>query len=127
MDYGLITGVEPPEGEAAAAFDAFEPARWAMGDTRRYAERVSLVDMTPQPDRASSGYALASNHELLALAPDGGEPLAVMLESGRYTVEWFDVTDRTTAQAEAVDITDLWTSFTAPFDGPAVVYLAHRD
>ena len=35
MDFGLIGGVNPPDPTAGApmSFEAFEPARYAMGDT----------------------------------------------------------------------------------------------
>ena len=46
-------------GRGVRAVRGFEPARWAMGDTRRYAERMSLIDMEPRPDRSSTGFALA--------------------------------------------------------------------
>ena len=36
------------------AFDAFEPARLAMGDTVRYAERARLIEMQPWRDLCSS-------------------------------------------------------------------------
>jgi Family of unknown function (DUF6298) len=41
MDFGLIGGVNPPDPKAGGpmAFETFEPARFAMGDTVRYAER----------------------------------------------------------------------------------------
>jgi hypothetical protein len=42
MDYGIIGGVNPPDPSAGGpmSYAAFEPARYAMGDTRRFAERV---------------------------------------------------------------------------------------
>ena len=53
-------------------FEFYEPARYAMGDTRRYAERVSLVDMEPRTDVASTGFALANpGQEYLVLEPTG--------------------------------------------------------
>ncbi len=66
MDFGLIGGVNPSD----PAYASFEPARFAMGDTRRYAERVNLVDMAPHADLASTGYALAKpGTEYLVLQP----------------------------------------------------------
>ena len=63
MDFGLIAGLEPagespPRPECRRS--SYEPARWAMGDTRRYAERIGLIDMQPGRDLASTGYALAN-------------------------------------------------------------------
>ena len=75
MDFGIIAGVKPPDPTAGGpmAFDAFEPARLAMGDTVRYAERVWLIEMQPRGDLSSTGYLLASpGVEYLALQPEAG-------------------------------------------------------
>ena len=75
MDFGIIAGVNPPDPTAGGpmAFDAFEPARLAMGDTVRYAERVWLIEMQPRGDLSSTGYLLASpGVEYLALQPEAG-------------------------------------------------------
>ena len=56
MDYGLIAGVKAPD-------PAFEPARYAMGDTLRYATRMNLIATQPRGELSSTGYALASPGE----------------------------------------------------------------
>ena len=62
MDFGLSSGVESTgrsnSETAPASFEGFEPARWAMGDTRRFAERMNLIEMVPRDDLSSTGYAL---------------------------------------------------------------------
>jgi hypothetical protein len=131
MDYGLIGGVEPSGSTGPEAgvppFEAFEPARWAMGDTRRLADRIGLVDMQPRRETASTGYALVNpGVEYVVLEPAGnGEPFTVSLAPGRYSVEWFGVTDRDsrTGESMAVDAEGP-IEFRAPFTaGPAVLYL----
>jgi hypothetical protein len=107
MDFGLIGGLEPAGASAADSgvplFEAYEATRYAMGDTRRYAERVDLVAMTPAPSLASTGYVLAEpGGAYLVLAPEGGA-LTVTVEPGRYRVEWFDVLARATRRADALD------------------------
>jgi hypothetical protein len=49
MDLGLIGGVNPPDPSAGepGASAAFQPARYAMGDTLRFAERINLIQMQP--------------------------------------------------------------------------------
>ena len=128
MDFGLLFGVDPPDPAAGGpmSFDAFEPARWAMGDTARFAERMDLVRMEPLIDVSTTGYALAKpGSEYLVLAPEGGE-LSVRLLRGRYLVEWFGVESRETVAAEAVTTErDAEVAFGPPagIAGPAVLYL----
>jgi hypothetical protein len=59
MDFGLIGGVSPSEA-GAQSYAAFEPARHAMGDTLRYAQRMNLIEMQPRGELSSTGYVLAS-------------------------------------------------------------------
>ena len=128
MDFGLIGGYQP-SGESnpdAAPFEAFEPARFAMGDTRRFAERVSLVDMVPSTDAASTRFALVNRGvELIVLEPAGdGRPFEVELAKGRYAGEWFNVGTREAFTADPVEAAaDGRVTFTAPFDGAAAVLL----
>ena len=59
MDYGLLDGFDAGGSGAdgtPSPFDAMEPARYAMGDTRRYAERMDLIAMTPRGELASTGF-----------------------------------------------------------------------
>jgi hypothetical protein len=131
MDYGLIAGLEPgdesPAETGVPPFSYYEPARWAMGDTRRYAERMGLIDMRPRYDIASTGYALANpGSEYLVLEPDGdGRAFTVDLRAGSYQVEWFDVTTRKTTANDVLSVeSDGTAEFSSPFPpGPTVVYL----
>ncbi len=97
--------------------------RAAMGHVRLIASVVDLGAMTPAPQVASSGYALAGGGAVLALAPDSG-PLRVDLRSQRHRmrVDWFDVaTGHVTAGAEIDG--GRFAEVQNPFDGAAVVYL----
>jgi hypothetical protein len=132
MDFGLIAGLqpagEPPADTGVPPFEFYEPARWAMGDTRRYAERVGLIDMSPCPEAASTGYALVSpGSEYLVLDPHGdGRVFTVNLPAGSYAVEWFDVTARETVAGNPLTVPSVaMIEFTSPFAfGPAVLYLS---
>ena len=135
MDFGLIGGLEPtgesPADTGEPPFEAYEPARWAMGDTRRYAERMDLVATQPRADTASTGYALVrAGAEYLVLEPHGdGQAFTVDLAPGTYAVEWFDVTARDTAAADPRTVEQAGPAeFAAPFrSGPAVLYLSRTD
>jgi hypothetical protein len=129
MDFGIIDGVSPSDPSSAASpYEAFEPARYAMGDTLRYAERMDLIRMEPRGDLSSTGYALANpGQQYLVLQPsETGDPFSVTLDAGTYAVEWFSVNSRETEEAgKLTSESDGSVSFTAPFPeaGPVVLYL----
>ena len=129
MDFGIISGVDPdPSSDAWSTYQAFEPARHAMGDTRRYAERMNLIGMRPRGDLSSTGYALVDpGREYLVLDPGGTpDPLTVTVDPGSYAVEWFAVGPRTTVRAGTLMVERPGpVPLVPPFEptGPAVLYL----
>ena len=136
MDFGLLGGLQPggdPDPEAGVPpFGFYEAARWAMGDTRRYAERMNLVEMEPRGDLSSTGYALVNpGEEYLVLEPDGdGRAVTIELTAGRYSVEWFNIASRSAEAAEAVVVdADRRVELASPWPtDPAVLHLvAKRD
>ena len=119
MDFGLIGGASPPDA-------AFEPARYATGDTRRFAERMNLIAMEPRDDLSSTGYTLASpGEEYLVLQPgDKGGPFTVMLEPGNYSAEWFSIASRETVPGEQTTVQGATgTGFSAPPGSSGLVVL----
>jgi Family of unknown function (DUF6298)/Putative collagen-binding domain of a collagenase len=101
--------------------------RSALGQTRRYAERIDLARAQPSVTLASTGYALASpGREYLVYQPDGG-PFSLDLRATRasYSVEWFDPGRDRTSTGGAVAGGAVLT-FTPPVDGQAVLYLKRR-
>jgi hypothetical protein len=127
MDFGLIGGVNPPDPKAGGpmSFETFEPARFAMGDTVRYADRVGLIDMEPRADLSSTRFTLANpGAEYLTLQPERGD-LTVTVEPGRYSVEWFGVDGRETVEAKDVTVDAAGpVSFHPPLDTePSILYL----
>jgi len=129
MDFGLIGGVSPPDPSAGPmSFAAFDPARYAMGDTVRFAEGMNLIAMEPHGHLTSTGYALANpGEEYLGLQPsDAAEPFTVTLDTGTYAVEWFGLDDRETVGADEVTVHgSTATGFRAPYPaaGPVVLHL----
>ena len=130
MDFGIIGGVNPPDPSAGApmSYAAFEPARYAMGDTLRFAERMRLMEMEPRGELSSTGYALVNpGREYLVLQPRAtAGAFTVRLAAGTYTVEWFGVGSRQTVGAgEVTAERDEDLAFTAPMPEaePAVLYL----
>jgi hypothetical protein len=127
MDFGIITGVNPPES-SAGEYKAFEAARYAMGDTLRYAEKMNLINMEPRTDLSSTGFVLANpGEEYLFLQPsDAPEPFTVKVQPGTYAVEWFNVNSRETKRDGNVTVDSVGDpKFLSPFQpgGPAVLYL----
>jgi uncharacterized protein DUF6298 len=128
MDFGLIGGVNPPDPKAGGpmSFETFEPARFAMGDTVRFAERMGLIGMTPRGDVTSTGYALVNpGVEYLILQPEPSATFTVTLEPSTYAVEWFRVEGRETVDADQVTVDgNDPRRFEPPFpDGPSIAYL----
>jgi hypothetical protein len=108
----------PPTRDAG-----FIAAREAMGDTRRYADKIGLSAMLPRGDLTSTGYALANpGSEYLIYQPASG-PLTVHLTVGAYDYEWFNPSSGKIYSTGAVTVADDERSFTPPFAGGAMLYL----
>jgi hypothetical protein len=128
-DLGIVTGVNPPDPSSGSpSFASLEPARYAMGDTLRFAREMDLAEMELRGDLSSTGYALANpGEEYLVLQPsETADPFTVELETGVYSAEWHSLTTREAKEAGKVAVEgDRSASFTAPFAeaGPAVLYL----
>jgi len=133
MDYGIIDVVHPLDPELGApSYESLEPARYAMGDTLRFASRMRLIAMAPHSDLSSTSYALADpGKEYLVLQPtEALSPFTVTLEPGSYMLEWFSVTSRQTVsdgevfveRSEAITFTPKTT-----MTGPCVLYLKRRE
>jgi len=129
MDFAIVDVVNPPGASVGLPpYEASEPARYAMGDTLRFAQRMQLLTMEPLGDLSSTGYALANpGEEYIVLQPgEAGNEFSLMLDTGTYTVEWFSVNTRETQVADNITIERGENiHFTPPFDvpGPAVLYL----
>jgi hypothetical protein len=127
-DLGIFGGIPPEDPSAGSpSFSSLEPARFAMGDTVRWAERIGLREMAPSGELASSGFALANpGVEYLVLQPDeDANGVEVELEAGTYHVEWFSLADRESRDGAdlTVDAGRHMLSRPADTDGPVVFYL----
>jgi Family of unknown function (DUF6298) len=108
MDFGIIGGVDPPDRSAGGpmSFEAFEPARWAMGDTARFARQLNLIEMEPRGELSSTGFVMANEgREYAVLQPTGTtDPFTVTLERGTYEAEWFSIEARESLQGDPVSV-----------------------
>ena len=103
----------------------WEPTRRAMGDTRRYAQKMDLAAMTPRPDLASTGYCLANpGLEYLVYLPEGGNVTLNLRDgSGSFAVEWFlPQVNRTLPGAHPLEGGG-YVVTAPPYTGDAVLYL----
>ena len=106
----------------------WDPTRRAMCDTRRYAEKMDLAEMTPHPELASSRYCLANpGDEYLVYLPEGGAvTLNLLGGQGEFAVEWFfPRINRTMPGAHPLSGGD-YVATVAPFTGDAVLYLKKK-
>lgn len=116
--WGYIPDKELWKGQAERG----QGARQAMGDTRRYAERINLAAMTPQEVLSPTKYCLADPGEEYLIYQPKKEEFAVKLPEGKYAVEWFDPESSKAVRADSVTGGDEQ-RFTPPFRGDAVLYL----
>ncbi len=102
--------------------------RAAMGQTRRYAERMELAKATPQPALASTGYCLAHadrrDPEYLVYLPEAGRVTVDLSGTeGALAVEWFQPESGETTKGKAVQGGGS-VQFQTPFQGQdAILYL----
>lgn len=129
MDYGIIDVVHPLDPELGVpSYESLEPARYAMGDTLRFASRIRLIAMEPRSDLGSTGYILAHpGKEYLVLQPDeSASPFTVTLEPGIYSAEWFSISSRQAISDSGMLVERSGTITFTPkttMTGPVVLYL----
>jgi len=122
MDFGIIDVVDPLDPALGVpSYESLEPARYAMGDTLRFARRMRLIGMQPRGDLSSTGYALADpGGEYLVLQPaEPADPFTVTVDPGTYAVQWYGVNSRERATADELTVSSRAAiSFSAPLATP---------
>ncbi len=101
--------------------------RQNVSQARAYAQCMDLAHAVPRGDLANTGYCLANpGKEYLVYAPNGWKIVVDLSNAkGELRVEWFDPTQAKATEAGKVR-GGSHRQFTAPFNGPAVLYLAHE-
>lgn len=103
---------------------AYELIRVAMGDTRKYADRMNMVAMKPSVDVSSTRYALVNaGQEYLVFQPEAGKEFTVKLNAGNYKFEWFNAATSKVEGTGNISVDDGDRAFTPPFESEAVLYL----
>jgi hypothetical protein len=135
-DLGIMSGAKPADptrsGPGTPPYQAFEAARYALGDTLRYAQKVQLPAMVPRSELSSTGYALVDpGREYLVLQPqEQGGSFTVTLEAGTYALVWHDLASREMRGPEQLLVERSGSfSFSAPFaqPGAAVLHLERNE
>ena len=108
-----------------------EEIRVAMGDTREYAQRIDLKNMSPREDLCSTKFCLANpGHEYLIYLPSESCPapskcmLTIDLSDADspMTIEWFSP-DRRERKNDGLTAARAVQTFISPFGGASVLYL----
>lgn len=122
-------GVNPVDPYFGLSPDPYyEPLRLAMGDTRRYAEKIDLAHALPHPSLASTGYCLAKpGREYLVYAPPGATTFTVRLGAGKYAYEWYDTAARVVAGRGTIEVASGSREFSAPAAAGVVLWLKHGE
>jgi hypothetical protein len=111
---------------SAGSDTQWEPVRRALGDTRRFAERLDLATLTPRIDLASTGFCLAQpGSDYLVYQPAARDAFTVDLKGGTYRFEWFNPSRNAAAGEGRVEAPGGPQQFQAPFEGDAVLWLHH--
>jgi hypothetical protein len=105
-------------------YPTYEPLRVALGQARRFAQRLNLNNTLPRPEFASSRYCLANpGHEYLVYIPDDDRvDVYLGIEPKFYSVEWFDTRSGETIVGDTVQGGGN-RSFNSPFGLESVLYL----
>jgi len=101
-----------------------ENVRRSLGETRRFAQRMNLAEMTPHTELASTKFCLAKpGSEYLVYLPRGGAVTVDLSQArGDFAVLWHNAATGKAVKASTAS-GGARRDFKAPFDGDAVFYL----
>jgi hypothetical protein len=105
-----------------------DSARLAMGQIRRYGERMNLAAMVPDEKVSATRFCLAARgREYLVFQWNKGEFTVDLRDApGSFEVEWLNV-NADKPQSGGKVAGGATRTFTTPFPGPAVLYLRRSD
>jgi hypothetical protein len=119
-------GLNVPMMEDLSASPVWQDsARDAMGQVRKYSERINVAQMVPVDSLAETRFCLANaGREYLIFQPGNKGEFTVNLNDafGTFTVEWLNVSTGTTVEGKPIKGGGVRT-FPTPFGGPGVLYL----
>ncbi len=102
----------------------WEAVRKSMGYTHNYAVRMDLKKSIPRNELATTTYCLADpGMEYIIYQEIADSSFDVTMVKGKYEYEWFDPTTGIVKETGTIKVPDGETTFRAPFNGDAVLYL----
>jgi hypothetical protein len=118
----------PTNGVCTGPDSRWNNMRDNLGYTVNYANKMDLLEITPQGGLSSTGYCLAQTPsvgaEYLVYAPSGGTFTVNLSATTRVlNVEWLNPATGVTTAGVAITGGSTAQSFTAPFSGDAVLYI----
>jgi hypothetical protein len=116
--------MDPYRDDQGKEVPKWEPVRLALGQTRQYAQKMNLAEMTSHNELASTRYCLAKpGSEYLVYLPRGGA-VTVDLASvqGDIAVQWQNAATGKIVRGGTAS-GGARREFKAPFDGDALLYL----
>jgi hypothetical protein len=123
--------VSPKNGICNGPDPRWDNFRDNLGFILRYSRKLKLAKVTPRSSLSSTKFCLAytapAGAEYLVYAPSGGSftvDLSAMPATRKLTAEWFNPATGATVAENPVSAGSPAQSFTPPFSGDAVLYLA---
>ncbi len=123
--------VSPTNGICRAPDARWDNFRDNLGYILRYSRKLNLSAVKPRSSLCTTGYCLANTRsagaEYLIYAPSGGSftvDLSAMPASRSLAVEWFNPATGSVSAGNPIHSGSAAQSFTTPFTGDAVLYLA---
>ena len=121
----------PQHGICTHPDPRYQNLRNNLGYALKFARKLNLAKAAPQPALSTTGYCLAQppreGAKYLVYSPAGGRfevDLSAMPPSKRLAVEWFNPATGETLVEDPIPAGSHVQSFTPPFSGDAVLYLA---
>lgn len=109
-------------------YPQWEPARKALGQARKYADKINLLKAIPSPELSSTGYCLAQpGSEYLVYQSAADTAFSVQVLPGKYSYEWFNAALEVMAETGTMTIESTSKIFKAPFSGADAVLLLKRE
>ncbi|MGQ9505338.1 MAG: DUF6298 domain-containing protein [Thermogutta sp.] len=119
--------MDPYQGKTllrGPSLDWTEEIRKAMGDVRKWSQKMDLARMIPRPDLSSTKYCLAdTGKEYLVFFPETIDQAEIKLLPGNYELQWFDTGNRREQPEGTLRASEETTQLKVPKKGEWLLHL----